>query len=106
MPESAACARTGNFCQAGCRERIPAPHRSARRSLAIETARAFFPSPGARRIWPANDPYALLRNRDFLLYLTGRFIASFGQQMLAVALGWEIWQLHAFQQLRVGTAWA
>ncbi len=37
------------------------------------------------------SPYALLRNRDFALYVTGRFIASFGQQMLAVAVGLEIW---------------
>jgi MFS family permease len=37
------------------------------------------------------SPYALLRNRDFVLYVTGRFIASFGQQMLAVAVGLEIW---------------
>ena len=26
---------------------------------------------------PANDPYGVLKNRDFLLYLIGRFIASF-----------------------------
>ncbi|HXC99186.1 MAG TPA: MFS transporter [Verrucomicrobiae bacterium] len=37
-------------------------------------------------------PYALLRNRDFVFYLLGRFIASFGQQMLAVAVGWEIYE--------------
>ncbi|HEX3797821.1 MAG TPA: MFS transporter [Verrucomicrobiae bacterium] len=41
---------------------------------------------------PANDPYGVLKNRDFLLYLIGRFIASFGQQMLAVAVGWEIYE--------------
>lgn len=39
-----------------------------------------------------NHPYAVLKNRDFLLYLVGRFIASFGQQMLAVAVGWEIYE--------------
>src|SRR5215211_6833283 len=38
------------------------------------------------------NPYAVLRNRDFLLYLLGRFIASFGQQMLTVAVGWEIYE--------------
>jgi MFS family permease len=37
-------------------------------------------------------PYAILRNRDFVLYLTGRFIASFGQQMLEIAIGWEIYE--------------
>jgi len=41
---------------------------------------------------PAHDPYAVLRNRDFLLYLIGRFIASFGQQMLTVAVGWELYE--------------
>jgi len=41
---------------------------------------------------PAPNPYAILRNWDFLFYLIGRFIASFGQQMLAVAVGWEIYE--------------
>jgi len=40
----------------------------------------------------AHDPYAVLRNRDFLLYLIGRFIASLGQQMLTVAVGWELYE--------------
>jgi len=39
-----------------------------------------------------NDPYAVLRNRDFVLYLVGRFIASFAQQALAVTVGWEIYE--------------
>jgi MFS family permease len=39
-----------------------------------------------------NDPYSVLRNRDFLLYLIGRFIASLGQQMLTVAVGWELYE--------------
>jgi hypothetical protein len=30
----------------------------------------------------AASPYAILRNWDFLFYLIGRFVASFGQQML------------------------
>src|SRR6478672_11707423 len=37
-------------------------------------------------------PYAVLRNRDFSLYLTGRFVASLGQQMLTVAVGWELYE--------------
>src|SRR6266700_1075807 len=40
----------------------------------------------------AHDPYDVLRNRDFLLYLIGRFIASVGQQMLTVAVGWELYE--------------
>jgi MFS family permease len=40
----------------------------------------------------SHDPYAVLRNRDLLLYLVGRFIASIGQQMLTVAVGWELYE--------------
>jgi MFS family permease len=39
-----------------------------------------------------DDPYAVLRNRDLVLYLVGRFIASLGQQMLTVAVGWELYE--------------
>src|SRR6266540_5483215 len=38
-----------------------------------------------------HDPYAALRNRDFRLLLTGRFITSFGNEMLSFAIGWELW---------------
>src|SRR3984957_19042231 len=41
---------------------------------------------------PTNDPYGVLKNRDFLLYMIGRFVASFAQQMMAVAVGWEIYE--------------
>src|SRR5258707_7422012 len=41
---------------------------------------------------PMDDPYAILRNRDFLLYLIGRFVASLGQQMVTVAVGWELYE--------------
>ena len=37
-----------------------------------------------------HDPYAVVRNRDFALYLIGRLAASVGQQMLTVAVGWEL----------------
>src|SRR6266850_550816 len=40
---------------------------------------------------PMHDPYAVLRNRDFLVYLIGRFVASLGQQMLTLAVGWELY---------------
>src|SRR5436190_5669689 len=39
-----------------------------------------------------SDPYAVLRNRNVALYLTGRFVASMGQQMLTVAVGWELYK--------------
>lgn len=38
------------------------------------------------------SPYAILHNRDFLLYLIGRFVASLGAQMLIVAVGWELYE--------------
>jgi MFS family permease len=38
------------------------------------------------------DAYALFRNRDFSLYLSGRLVAVLGQQMFAMALGWEIYE--------------
>ncbi len=38
-----------------------------------------------------SDPYAVLRNRDFLLYLIGRLVATFGQQMFATAVLWELY---------------
>src|ERR1051325_46014 len=40
----------------------------------------------------AHDPYAVLRNRDFVFYLIGPLVASFGQQMLTVAVGWELYE--------------
>jgi MFS family permease len=40
----------------------------------------------------ARDPYAVLRNRDVALYLMGRLVASLGQQMLTVAVGWELYE--------------
>lgn len=41
---------------------------------------------------PEGSPYAVLRNRDLVLYLVGRFAASMGQQMLTVAVGWELYE--------------
>ncbi len=40
----------------------------------------------------AHDAYAVLRNRDFVLYLIGRLVAVLGQQMLTVAVGWELYE--------------
>jgi MFS family permease len=51
------------------------------------------PAPQAAASSPsAHDPYAVLRNRDLLLYLVGRFVASMGSQMLTVAVGWELYE--------------
>lgn len=40
----------------------------------------------------ATGAYAILHNRDFACYLTGRLVAAFGQQMLAMAVGWELYE--------------
>jgi MFS family permease len=39
----------------------------------------------------ASDPYEVLRRSDFLRYLLGRLVAVLGQQMLTVAVGWELY---------------
>ena len=38
-----------------------------------------------------HDPYASLRYRDFRLFLAGRALSTTGQQMLDVAIGWELY---------------
>ena len=38
-----------------------------------------------------HDPYAALRHRDYRLLLLGRFITSFGNEMLTFAISWELW---------------
>ncbi len=40
----------------------------------------------------AHDAYAVLRNREYVLYLIGRLVSVFGQQMLVVAVGWELYE--------------
>lgn len=42
-------------------------------------------------IQPKNDPYAALRSRDFRLLLIGRFIVTFGEQAVDIAIGWELY---------------
>jgi len=49
-------------------------------------------TPGAGSTALDGGPYAILRNRDFVLFLIGRLVASFGQQMLTVAVGWELYE--------------
>ncbi len=38
-----------------------------------------------------HDPYAALRHQDFRLLLSGRFLTSFGNEMLTFAISWELW---------------
>jgi MFS family permease len=39
------------------------------------------------------DPYAALRHPNYRAYIIGNFIAVFGQQMLSVAIQWEIYAI-------------
>jgi MFS family permease len=39
----------------------------------------------------SHDAYAALRYRDFRLLEAGRFITTFGSEMLTFAVGWELW---------------
>lgn len=39
-----------------------------------------------------HDPYQALRYRDFRLLFLGRFMASLGEQMVSVAIGWELFE--------------
>jgi MFS family permease len=41
---------------------------------------------------PSDGAYAVLRNTDYARYLFGRFVASLGQQMLVVAIDWELYK--------------
>ncbi|MGZ6363657.1 MAG: hypothetical protein ACXWP0_18440 [Ktedonobacterales bacterium] len=38
------------------------------------------------------DAYAALRFREFRLLAAGRFLAALGEQMLGVAVGWELYE--------------
>ena len=49
-------------------------------------------SVGERELEESNRAYAILRNPDLRLYLGGRLIAIIGQQMVAMAIGWELFQ--------------
>lgn len=41
----------------------------------------------------SHDPYAALRHPNYRAYITGNFIAVFGQQMLGTAVAWEIFDI-------------
>ena len=41
---------------------------------------------------PAIDPYAAFRYRDFCLYMLGWIVGVMGDQVLEVAIGWDIYQ--------------
>src|SRR5580693_9153389 len=48
--------------------------------------------PAEKSAGGGGSAYAVLRNADYARYLFGRFVASLGQQMLVVAIDWELYQ--------------
>src|SRR5579871_2468941 len=57
-------------------------------------------SVGENELEESNRAYAILRNPDLRLYLGGRLIATIGQQMLATAIGWELFnRTHSVMKL-------
>lgn len=49
------------------------------------------PSPTDKPSHTKTDPYGVLRIRNFRLLFLGSLIASIGQRMLSVAIGWELY---------------
>src|SRR5262245_12649204 len=54
---------------------------------------------------PAPNAYAVLRNRDLALYLISRLFATTGQQMVVMAVGWEVYE-RTYQGTHAGLALA
>jgi len=50
------------------------------------------PTAPASGVRAAVSSYAVLKNADFTRYVIGRFVASLGQQMLVVAIDWELYK--------------
>jgi MFS family permease len=50
------------------------------------------PSPQLDPVAERHDPYRALRYRDFRLYFLAVFLSATGEQMLSVAIGWELYQ--------------
>lgn len=49
-------------------------------------------SVGERELAESNRSYAILRNPDLRMFLIGRLIGIIAQQMIATAVGWELFQ--------------
>ena len=55
-------------------------------SASVEIASQTQPPP------PHHDPYLALRFRDYRLLFSGAFLAVLGEQMIVVAIGWELYE--------------
>src|SRR6185295_4337615 len=70
------------------------------RSLFMSNGDSSTESVGESESAQSNRAYAILKNRDLRLYLIGRLIAIIGQQMLATAIGWELFdRTHSVMKL-------
>lgn len=58
----------------------------------MSDAESSLDSAGQKPLADASDAYLVLRNRDFRVYLIGRLIATIGQQMVVMAIGWELYE--------------
>jgi len=58
----------------------------------LDCAAAIMPETAAPNTNSPTDHYAVFRVRDFRLYLAGRLVAVLGQQMVTVAVGWELYE--------------
>lgn len=56
-----------------------------------ESVGASLVSPSSPETTILHDPYLALRYREFRLLFIGRFIATMGEQMVNVAIGWELY---------------
>ncbi|GLV55784.1 MFS transporter [Dictyobacter sp. S3.2.2.5] len=52
---------------------------------------ALLPPTPEEALVSSHDSHKVLRSRDFRLLIIGSFLASFGQQMVTVAIGWELY---------------
>lgn len=57
----------------------------------MENAEAQNAAPSEQDLRSKNSSYAILRNRNVLLYLIGRLVSVIGQQMFTTAVGWELY---------------
>jgi MFS family permease len=58
----------------------------------VKRNKALTPSSATETAHRPHDSYGALRFRDFRLLISSSFLAMFGQQMITVAIGWELYE--------------
>jgi MFS family permease len=56
-----------------------------------ETTSISVPTSSTEAVPRKHDAYGALRFRDFRLLISGSFLAMFGQQMITIAIGWQLY---------------